>query len=199
MKRQGRGYFFSYNKRSRQRHRVWAFNGVWHNQTDTTDISTASSEPGRGTIFRIYLPPIEKETEKAKAEEHIALSGGTETILLAEDEEEVRKLMKLVLEEAGYKVIEAVDGKEAIEKVWGKQRQHKPSSAFDMIMPKITTAKEFTKRQTKKINLDVKALFFQAVILLTSTQKGILKKGCVTYAQNLFRLADFEMIMGIVM
>ncbi|MBI3377526.1 MAG: hypothetical protein HY035_03870, partial [Nitrospirae bacterium] len=68
---------------------------------------TCYSEPGKGTTFKIYLPVIEKETEKTKKEEPITLSGGTETILLAEDEEEVRKLMKLVLEEAGYKVIEA--------------------------------------------------------------------------------------------
>ena len=132
------------------------------------------SEPGRGTIFRIYLPLIEKETEKAKAEEHIALSGGTETILLAEDEEEVRKLMKLVLEEAGYKVIEAVDGKEAIEK-FGENKDSINLLLLDMIMPKINGKGVY--EEAKKIKPDVKALFSSGYPADFIHKKGILEEG----------------------
>ena len=134
------------------------------------------SEQGKGTTFRIYLPLIKEEAKEAKAaaEGYTALTGGTETILLAEDEEEVRKLMKLVLEEAGYKVIEAVDGQEALEKF----RENKDSIdllLLDVIMPKINGKGVY--EEAKKIKPDVKALF-QAVILLTSyTNKAFLKRG----------------------
>ena len=132
------------------------------------------SEPGAGTTFRIYLPLIEKETEKAKAEEHIALSGGTETILLTEDEEEVRKLMKLVLEEAGYKVIEAVDGKEAMEKF----RENKDSInllLLDVIMPKINGKGVY--EEAKKITPEIKALFSSGYPADFIHKKGILEEG----------------------
>ena len=132
------------------------------------------SEPGAGTTFRIYLPLIEKETEKAKAEEHIALSGGTETILLTEDEEEVRKLMKLVLEEAGYKVIEAVDGKEAIEK-FGENKDSINLLLLDMIMPKINGKGVY--EEAKKIKPDVKALFSSGYPADFIHKKGILEEG----------------------
>ena len=56
------------------------------------------SEPGKGTTFRIYLPLIEAEVEMKKPEAHIIHKGGAETILIAEDDEDIRKLTKTVLE-----------------------------------------------------------------------------------------------------
>jgi PAS domain S-box-containing protein len=132
------------------------------------------SEPGSGTTFKIYLPVIESATEKAKKEEHITLSGGTETILLAEDEEAVRKLMKLVLEEAGYKVIEAVDGQEAIEKF----RENKDNISLlllDVIMPKINGKGVY--EEATKIKPDIKALFSSGYPADFIHKKGILEEG----------------------
>jgi PAS domain S-box-containing protein len=92
------------------------------------------SEPGKGTTFRIYLPIIESEVEKKKPEAHIVHKGGTETILIAEDEEDVRKVIKIVLEGYGYTVIEAVDGEDAIDKFKvNKDKIH--LLLFDVIMP----------------------------------------------------------------
>ncbi|MBI1810921.1 MAG: response regulator, partial [Nitrospirae bacterium] len=104
----------------------------------------------------------------------ITLSGGTETILLAEDEEEVRKLMKLVLEEAGYKVIEAVDGKEATEKF----RENKDSInllLLDVIMPKINGKGVY--EEARKIKPDIKALFSSGYPADFIHKKGILEEG----------------------
>lgn len=94
------------------------------------------SEPGKGTTFRIYLPLVEAEVEveRKKTEAHIIHKGGTETILVAEDEEDVRELTKIVLEGHGYMVIEAVDGEDAIDKF----RENKDKIRlllFDLIMP----------------------------------------------------------------
>lgn len=134
------------------------------------------SEQGKGTTFRIYLPLIKEEAKEAKAaaEGYTALTGGTETIILAEDEEEVRKLMKLALEDAGYKVIEAVDGKEAIEKF----RENKDSIdllLLDVIMPKINGKGVY--EEAKKIKPDVKALFSSGYPADFIHKKGILEEG----------------------
>ena len=92
------------------------------------------SEPGKGTTFRIYLPLIEAEVERKKPEAHIIHKGGTETILIAEDDEDIRKLTKTVLEGHGYTVIEAVDGRDAVEKFSAnKDKIH--LLLFDIMMP----------------------------------------------------------------
>jgi CheY-like chemotaxis protein len=74
------------------------------------------SEPGRGTIFKVYLPRVESPAEPLRARpEEAAPKGGTETILLVEDEEMVRSLARKILTSRGYRVIEARDGEEAVE------------------------------------------------------------------------------------
>ena len=69
-----------------------------------------------------------------KPKAHIIHKGGAETILVAEDEEDIRKLTRIVLEGHGYKVIEAVDGQDAVEKFSAnKDKIH--LLLFDVIMP----------------------------------------------------------------
>jgi PAS domain S-box-containing protein len=73
------------------------------------------SESGQGTTFKIYLPEVDDAVEQTKAEESPdEVSGGTETVLLAEDEEFVRKFVKDVLQRYGYTVLEAHHGSEAL-------------------------------------------------------------------------------------
>ncbi|MBZ5720985.1 MAG: PAS domain S-box protein [Acidobacteriia bacterium] len=74
------------------------------------------SELGRGTTFRIYLPQADEPAEPLS---HVrasqAASGGSETVLLVEDEESVRQLVRETLEAKGYKVLEAEQGHSALE------------------------------------------------------------------------------------
>jgi two-component system cell cycle sensor histidine kinase/response regulator CckA len=72
------------------------------------------SEPGHGTAFKIYLPSIAESTEEAPAPE-AAPRRGTETVLVCEDEPDLRELAREVLEEYGYTVLEAKDGREALD------------------------------------------------------------------------------------
>src|SRR3989442_7995016 len=69
------------------------------------------SEPGAGSRFNIYLPQIE---ESAEIRDAIPVSrtamGGSETVLLVEDEESVRRLVRETLEAKGYRVLEAENG-----------------------------------------------------------------------------------------
>lgn len=74
------------------------------------------SEPGRGTTFTVCLPRAEQHAEEVEPHEPARKAGaGTETILLAEDEDSVRKLLRNLLTAGGYKVLEAVDGTEALQ------------------------------------------------------------------------------------
>ena len=73
------------------------------------------SEPAQGTTFRIYLPRVEDALEPVGAVgTSSAHSGGSETVLLVEDEESVRQLVRETLEAKGYKVLEADHGEAAL-------------------------------------------------------------------------------------
>jgi CheY-like chemotaxis protein len=74
------------------------------------------SEVGRGTVFHIYLPVAEgaaRKRQEAVAGERV--EGGTETILITEDEPDLRELARIFLEGYGYKVLEASSAEQAIE------------------------------------------------------------------------------------
>ena len=73
-----------------------------------------SSEPGLGTTFKIYLPPVEKPTDGPQAEIHAGALHGNETILAVEDDDLLRPLIIDVLKMYGYEVLEARDGDEAL-------------------------------------------------------------------------------------
>ena len=74
------------------------------------------SEPGRGAAFKIYLP-LSSETIKEEEVKALPLPiGGAETVLLAEDDDDVRGLIATVLGQSGYNVIETGNGKEAFDK-----------------------------------------------------------------------------------
>ncbi len=92
------------------------------------------SQPGSGTIFEIYFPPVKDvpdiEPKRGRGPR------GTETILIADDEESVRKLVHHVLIANGYEVIEARDGKEALD-LFEKHRDRVELVLTDIVMPNL--------------------------------------------------------------
>jgi two-component system cell cycle sensor histidine kinase/response regulator CckA len=96
------------------------------------------SELGKGTTFKIYLPRVDQPVEQTGASLKVAeIPRGTETILLAEDEQDVREVAREFLESGGYVVLEAGDGKEALRLA----EQHAGAIDLlvtDMVMPGMT-------------------------------------------------------------
>lgn len=93
------------------------------------------SEKGAGTVFRIYLPevtPDQTAHERGAALTHLK---GDETVLLAEDDQAVRTLNKRMLEQFGYRVIEAADGAAALD-LYRQNRSSIRLCILDAIMPK---------------------------------------------------------------
>jgi signal transduction histidine kinase/ActR/RegA family two-component response regulator len=105
------------------------------------------SELGKGTTFRIYLPRVDEVVGEVEEKEVSGLPRGNETILVVEDEEEVRKLTARILRKQGYNVLEASQGKEAFSLC---EEQEGPIHLMvtDVLMPGLTGA-ELAKRFTQ--------------------------------------------------
>ena len=97
------------------------------------------SQPGQGTIFRIYLPRLDalSSCSEAACERVAASAGHAETILLAEDEIQVRRLVRSILEGRGYRVIEAGNGEEALA-ISDREGANIDLVLTDVIMPKMS-------------------------------------------------------------
>jgi signal transduction histidine kinase/CheY-like chemotaxis protein len=117
---------------------------------------TLSSEPDKGSVFRIYLPLTDAETSNDGEEEIEAPAMGSETVLVAEDDASIREIVESTLRKFGYNVIIAQDGKEAVDKF--KENSEKVDIiVIDMIMPK-KSGKEALE-EIRKIRPGVKILF----------------------------------------
>lgn len=94
------------------------------------------SEPGKGSSFKVYLPVTERLAARVGSKLETPVPGGSETVLVAEDEEMVRAVLVRVLANAGYEVLVAKNGVEAVQLF--KQRAGKvPLVILDVIMPKL--------------------------------------------------------------
>jgi PAS domain S-box-containing protein len=92
------------------------------------------SEPGEGTTVKVYLPRLEQEPEVAEPPPvEISDLHGNETVLLAEDAELLRQHVRRILEENGYRVLEAADGREAL--ALGEATPEIDAVVTDLMMP----------------------------------------------------------------
>jgi len=113
------------------------------------------SEPGHGTLFKVYLPPTEMPSAATPAGE-AAPTVGWETVLLVEDEDAVRALAREVLRRQGYIVLEARDGVDAMS-VAGRHLEDIHLMVTDVVMPHMS-GRELAER-LGAVRPEMKVLF----------------------------------------
>lgn len=109
----------------------------------------AESALGQGSTFRVYLPELDGSAPiTSTSSESTPMQGGTETILLVEDELPVRRVLALRLRKLGYTVFEAADGIEAFQ-IWTNQQPRIDLLFTDMVMPQGITGFDLAERLRK--------------------------------------------------
>lgn len=116
------------------------------------------SEPGQGALFKIYLPEVERRATEVGVNLKGQILGGSETILIAEDDEMVCDLMQTVLNRAGYRTICTRDGEKAI-KTFESNIENIDLTVLDVVMP---------GKNGKEVHDAIKALKPEARILFCS-------------------------------
>jgi PAS domain S-box-containing protein len=114
------------------------------------------SELGVGTTFRIYLPMSESSLKAAPDTKATIAPGGTEVILLAEDDESVRNLAQRFLEKAGYTVLAANNGEDAI-RLFDSRAEDIGLAMLDVVMPSLGGRSVFN--HIREIGAQIPVLF----------------------------------------
>jgi two-component system, cell cycle sensor histidine kinase and response regulator CckA len=143
------------------------------------------SEPGRGTTMKIYLPRVTGETSPKDEKRDAGFEDrlhGSETILIVEDEETLRKLASSILEGYGYTVLTAGDGEEALQLL--SDRQGIPHLVLtDVVMPKM--GGRGLSDRIKSIHPGTRVLFMSGYTDNAIVHQGVLNPG-VSYLQKPF-------------
>lgn len=132
------------------------------------------SEPEHGATFKIYLPLIQSGSIRELSAPRSMGAGGTGTLLLAEDDKAVMKAIEKVLHKAGYRVISAIDGEDAVRK-FRKFKDEINLLLFDVIMPKMNGKDAY--EEIKKIDPGMKILFISGYITDDGVENNILESG----------------------
>jgi CheY-like chemotaxis protein len=144
------------------------------------------SEEGRGTTFHIYLPRVEGVAERHPVPvAHTAL-GGTETVLLVEDEESVRQLVRETLAAKGYRVVEADNGESGVA-VAAKHQGKIDLVITDVVMPGMG-GRELVK-QLAQTRPETKVLYLSGYTEDAIVSEGTIESGAA-FLQKPFTLQN---------
>jgi PAS domain S-box-containing protein len=132
------------------------------------------SRLGEGTTFRIYFPRAEGRPQGPGAEAAGAASGGSETVLLVEDEDQVRMLVSRILRRSGYAVLEASRPHEALE-LASRTDQHIDLLITDVVMPQLN-GRQLAER-VRALRPDLSILFMSGYSDHLLERDGVLERG----------------------
>jgi signal transduction histidine kinase/ActR/RegA family two-component response regulator len=125
---------------------------------------TVTSQPGKGSIFKVFLPVIDEYEEEIVTSEPLTEMNGSERILLVDDEEQIIDIEQQILERLGYKVTPKTDSEEALEEFAARPDR------FDLVITDMTMPK-MTGDQLAKRMMDIKPQI--PVILCTGFNEAI--------------------------
>jgi two-component system cell cycle sensor histidine kinase/response regulator CckA len=140
------------------------------------------SEEGRGTTFKIYLPRVPRGSSTSIGSVQSPIPKGTETILVAEDEEGVRSLVRLALVSYGYNVLESQHGEEALE-VFRNYSDRIHLLMTDVVMPRMS-GRQLANHITV-LQPDIKVLFLSGYTDDAVVRHGMVEAG-VPFLQKPF-------------
>ena len=143
------------------------------------------SELGHGTSFKIYLPRVDAvETEAASEPSLAGALDGSETVLVAEDEEAVRQIIEKALDAHGYRVLSARDGAEALERASAYAGQV-DLLVTDVVMPDMN-GRELSRRLVET-RPNLRTLYLSGYTDDATLHRGVLQQG-VAFLQKPFSL-----------
>ncbi len=145
------------------------------------------SKKGHGTTFSIYLPVSEKRLEKA-VKNPVEVTKGTGTVLLVDDEDNILKVGRELLEAMGYRVLTAKDGKEAID-LYSKNRDGIDVVLLDIVMPDMSGGEAYDR--IKEVNCNVKVLL-SSRHRMDGQATEILNRGCEGFIQKPFSIYELS-------
>ena len=147
------------------------------------------SEPGKGSTFKVILPVSEEEPIEVKAVDKKGDEAkGSETILVVEDNEQVRNLTIAILKRSGYTVLVAENGKEALT-ILSSHDGHVDLLLTDVIMPEMNGKELFAKAGNLRPNL--KVLYMSGYTDDVIAHHGVLDEG-VQFIQKPFTVQDLS-------
>ncbi len=129
---------------------------------------------GSGTAFTVYLPLVDASPAAAAQALHADLKNGNGIILLAEDDDEIRKFARTVLEEYGYTVLEARDGEEALQ-AFDASKDDIRGVLTDIIMPRMN-GRELVAA-IRKVRSDLPILYMSGYSEELLLKTGLLQQG----------------------
>lgn len=148
------------------------------------------SEVGAGSRFILYFPSVAGEAIHVE-DQMGEVAGGTETVLVVDDEDTIRSLVRDLLTERGYHVMEAAGGAEAVEVL----KQHKNTIALvvlDMVMPEMGGRETFIK--LKSIKPDVRAILSTGYAEDERTRE-LLSMGVKEFVQKPYRASELASVI----
>lgn len=140
---------------------------------------TVYSEPGQGTVFHVYLPAIPDGCETVAAADNALMEGGGETVLVVDDEATIVTAVRICLEGAGYHVLTAKDGREALE-VFGAHQPPAGIVVTDVMMPVMDGLK--LARALRQLNPTVRVIASSGLDL--AERSGEIAAGFITEFLN---------------
>ena len=135
---------------------------------------TVASNPGSGTTIGIHIPLADPVVAQASDKASMPVQGGTETILIVEDDPEIRTVLNHILQQFGYSVLKGADGDEAVA-IFRENSAEISLVILDTIMPRKNGIEAYDL--ITRIKPGVKALFISGYPADIIAQRGLLPEG----------------------